>query len=156
MSQDAKTQVNWQGLRLSTGFYLSHLIQGIEALAETPAQVEGIQRVQALFDTDCQDYNDWNAAANALGDLIQAHPDRLRESGTWHDGSASICALAAAMEAARCAAAHLSPIAEKWEPDAKAFKCFKYVLRAYGYAGGEMSANCLKFLERVVNLPPAQ
>lgn len=144
-------------MRLSTGFYFQDLIRSVLVFADTPESVVCIERVINLFETDCRNAGQWQDASEMLGKLCYAHPDAYKESGTWLDGAPSLMAMGAAMEAASCVSHELC-----WGEDnkdgiarGKAFKAFKYVLRAFRDAGPDKAQSCLTWLERSLEIPPA-
>lgn len=149
-------ELNWQAFHLTTGWYLSGLVDSVLGLATDEGQRAAIARVQALFQSESRDEHEWLQAETALGELISRHPARFHESGTWHDGAADLLAMAAAMEACTCIRFKLFPtLHEPHEVNARAYKCMKYVLRAFTYIDDiEKVRGCLRWIEREVELVP--
>lgn len=151
-SEIEKQRLQWATFSLSSGFYLGDVVRTAVNFAETMPQRDAIAKVGELMDSGCRDERQWKAVIEELGRLCQVHPDACKESGTWHDGAASILGLALAYEAARFMVCKLYPtLYPEHEADSHAHRVFVYLLRAMAEKP-ESAANCLKWVERVTNL----
>lgn len=147
-------QRQWGALRLTTGFYLVDMVRSVLQFADTDERKQAIEKVITLLDSGCTEEQQWYLAAEALGDLLSAHPDRYKESGTWYDGEPSILALATAYEAAMASKFRLYPsLHSEGQIDGRIYKVFKYVLRAM-MQKPETAVTALQWVERHVDLMP--
>lgn len=151
--QDARDR-QWSPLRLSLAFNLSEIVTTALSVTDTKVRQMAVRNVLNLLQAGCDDEHQWQDAIDTLVELLRAHPDALKESGTWYDGAPSILALAAAQEAATVAMFKLHPsLYSEGEIAAHTYKVLKYVLRALAQQP-DTATSGLKWVERVINLQP--
>lgn len=149
-------QRQWGALRLTTGFHLADIVGSVLLIGNTRESQEAVRRVYNLLQEACTDEHQWREAIDALNRLCNEHPDAHQQSGTWHDGDATLMSMALAMEAARAALYKLYPtLYDESRVDGCVFKMFKYLLRAMAQNPNPDSAvYCLQWIERTINLQP--
>lgn len=143
---------NWGTVLLSTGFYMTDMVRSVLQFADTEERGLAISRVVELLEAGCPDEHQWRHSIDELCGLLQAHPDRHKESGTWYDGAPSILALAVAKEAASHALYKLYPTVYcRGEAEFAAYKVLKYLIRAF-MQDPKTAADGLKWVERNINI----
>lgn len=142
----------WSPLLLSIGFSLSDLLYFALQIDNSRIAHMAIRNVQTLLASGCEDEHQWRDAIDAIDELVTAHPDQHKESGTWLSGAPTILALGAAREVALTAKYKLYPsIYNNGEIYGSAFKAFKYLLRAWAQ-DPKTSPQGLEWLEHALGL----